>query len=319
MISTDLANRPKAQWRQSTGKWRRSTKDLVGRSTIIWYNSKHQYTKSTMEIWNVSRDRCQQSAKGMLFRSVSKWNQTTDQLHRVARIEDSKDHTTSEQQPEQKSSSLPHSPQSRFYSRAPSNAGTESPKSIATQSHLSPQQQIRGFYKAIVPVMSLVAQTKQLRNEKRASLGEIEAEWINSTITDAENAADGLSAFLKPFWVNQSKCNGWNRDHYNHASKKESCMLLCHSRVETVFGHLHALEMTSAPKDETIIAESTVSSGTPVIPEPSGETQVISVFELPSSPANVEQAVPRIIVTQYDGERDEGTNLQRDVRTEELR
>ncbi|KAJ5130889.1 uncharacterized protein N7515_006928 [Penicillium bovifimosum] len=254
-----------------------------------------------MDMRNVSKDRCQQSTKGMPFRAVSKWNQT-DKLHRVARLEDSDEHAL-----DQNPSSAPSPP--RFYSRTSSNTKTESssgPKSITTQSHLSPEQQIRGFYNAIVPVMSLVAQTKQLRNEKIASLGEIEDEWISSTIADAENAADDLSVLLKPFWVKQSNCNGWNRDHYNHASKKESWMLLCHSRVETVLGHLHALKVTSG---------SAVPSGTPVISEISSETQIVSVFEVPSTPATVEKAVPRIIVTQWDGEHDARMD-QKDVRTE---
>ncbi|KAJ5551401.1 hypothetical protein N7535_000649 [Penicillium sp. DV-2018c] len=269
MTSTDLEKYPKAQWRQSAGKWRRSTKALVGRSTMVWYNSKHRYSKST-----------------------------TDRSHRIARPED-----PNEQTPDHTSSSAPRSSHSRFYSRASSNEKTESSsaKSITSQSHLSPEQQIRGFYKAIVPVMSLVAQTKQLRNEKVASLGEIEDEWISSTIADAENAADELSAVLKPFWVNQSNCNGWNRDHYNRALKKESLMLLCHSRLETVFGHLRALKVTSSSADSS----STVKL--------SGETQV---FELSTSLAPAEQAVPKIIVTQWDGEHDACMD-QRDLKTGE--
>jgi hypothetical protein len=39
--------------------------------------------------------------------------------------------------------------------------------------------------------------TRQLRDDKRTVLGDIELEWVNSTITDAENAATDLVLELK--------------------------------------------------------------------------------------------------------------------------
>lgn len=332
MISTDLTTRPKNQWKQSTRKWRRSTQDLVGRSTVVWQNSKYHYHQSTMEIWHKStdtwtssKDRCQQSAKSALGRTVWRWNQTADQVHRAARIEGlNKDATDQPQQTV--SSSSPPSPQSRFYSRVRNSSdstkpssNTKAPTANVTRPSLSPEQQIKGFYEATILVRSLVAQTKQVRDKKSEHLGDIELEWINSNISDAEKTINDLFAFVEPFWINQCKttgdishsCNAWSHHDYQRARKKESRMLLSHSKVQTVFGHLDSVQMTLGPEDESCFTA-------PVVSELSSETHVVSVFELPSSSATkielsaelpssylakAELPVPKIIVTQYDGDQ----------------
>ncbi|KGO60084.1 hypothetical protein PEX2_035910 [Penicillium expansum] len=319
MLPTDFAYRPKGQL---TGKLQRSTRGLIGRSAAMWDNSKHRYQQSKMEIWhksadtlNDSKDRCHQSAKLMLYRSVSKWNQSADQLHRVARIEDITQHVTARDGQTQEQTT----PQSRFYSRAlhskstnsSTNPKTTSPstkvKSIksasVTGSLISPEEQIRGLYEETVLVNSMAKQTRQLRDNKSTVLGEIELEWVNSTITDAENAANDLAAFVKQFQhISPQRRSSWKRRDYEVALKKESRMLLSHGKVETVLTHLGSLPSTLG-RDKAFFSPSEVST---VASELAYETSVVSVFELPClSPVKAERPIPKIIVTQHDGEYDD--------------
>ncbi|KAJ5163488.1 uncharacterized protein N7500_007558 [Penicillium coprophilum] len=322
MAPADLAHRPKSQL---TEKLQRSTKNLVGRSTAMWDDSRYRYHQSTMELWhrsadtlNDSKDRCQRSAKSMLYRSVSKWNQSADQLYRAARIEDTEQHVTAGDGKTQE----PMFSQSRFYSRAlnsqpisPSQTpDTTSPstkvrsiKSVSvTVSSLSPDKQIEGLYEATELVNSTVGHTRDLRDDKRTALGEIELEWIDSTITEAENAVNDLASFVKHFRQTRPQAHrSWKRRDYGLALKKESRMLLSHDKLETVLGHLDSLPSTSS-KDESFFSPSEVSMVTPAIPELSSETSVISVFELPGlNPVKNERPVPKIIVTQHDGDHDD--------------
>jgi hypothetical protein len=173
-------------------------------------------------------------------------------------------------------------------------------------------EQIRAFHEASVVVNSLVEATKRLRDDKDYVLGEIELDWINSTIADADNAVRELSAFMAPFWANQynntrtsfSDHETWTRRDYQRALKKESRLISMHKRVETVFGHLQSLPEelnASGPgsKDGSLVTSLGSS-------ELVSATRVISVVELPGqSPVTRDQAelhmpIPKIIVTHYD-------------------
>ncbi|CAG8164883.1 unnamed protein product [Penicillium nalgiovense] len=294
MVPT-VAHRPEGQLK---GKLQRSTRELVGRSTAIWDNSKYRCHQSTMEIWhksadtlNDSKDRCHQSVKLMLYRSVSKWNQSADQLHRVARIEDTTQYVPARDEKTQEQTPTQYHPQSRFYSPQ-STASPPNPKttSLSTKaasikstsaSGLSLSlEQIRVFHEATVPVNSTVKQARQLRDDKRTALGEIELEWINSTITDAENAANDLAAFVKQF---------------KQTSPQDRSSWKCRDYESTTLG-----------KDEGFFSPSEVSTALFPISELPCETSVISVFELPCiSPAKTERPIPKIVVTQYDDDRDD--------------
>ncbi|KAJ5384633.1 hypothetical protein N7517_002544 [Penicillium concentricum] len=320
MAPTDLAHRPKSQL---TGKLQRSTRNLVGRSTAMWDDSKYRYHQSTMEIWhksadtlNDSKDRCQRSAKSIIYRSVSKWNQSADQIYRAARIEDTKQHVTaSDVNPQEQMFS-----QSRFYSRAlnsqpinpsptPVSPSTrvQSIKSVSvTVSSLSPEEQIGGFYEAAILVNSTAKQTRHLRDDRMTVLGEIELEWIDSTITDGENAANDLAAFVQQFRQTRPQEHKiWKRRDYELALKKESRMLLSHDKLETALGHLESLP-TTLSKDESFFSPSEVSMVAPAIPELPSETSAISLFELPClSNVKAERPVPKIVVTQHDGDHED--------------
>ncbi|KAJ5834917.1 hypothetical protein N7447_000943 [Penicillium robsamsonii] len=320
MAPADLTHRPKSRL---TGKLQRSTRNLVGRSTAMWDDSKYRYHQSTMETWhksadtlNDSKDRCQRSAKSIIYRSVSKWNQSADQVYRAARIEDTKQHATaSDVKPREQVFS-----QSRFYSRIlnsqpinpspiPVSPSTKVPsiKSVSVSvSSLSPEEQIGGFYEATVLVNSTAEQTRHLRDDKRTVLGEIELEWIDSTITDAENGANDLAAFVNQFRQVRSRAHTiWKRRDYELALKKESRMLLSHEKLETVLGHLHSLP-TTLSKDESFFSPSEVSMVAPAIPELPSKTSVISLLELPGlSHVEAERPIPKIVVTQHDGDHED--------------
>ncbi|KAI2689204.1 hypothetical protein CBS147332_5266 [Penicillium roqueforti] len=269
---------------------------------------------------NNSTDRCHQSTELMLYRPVSKRNQSADQLHRVARVEDTtqqvgaRDGQTQEQTP----------PQSRFYSRAFNSQSTNSSPNPKTTSRstkvksiksasvtgpsLSLEEQIGGFYKATILVRSTVKQARQLRDDKRALLGEIELEWINSTITGAETAANDLAASVKRFKQSspQNRCS-WKRRDYEVTLEKESRVLLAHDKVKTVLSHLGSLQLTLG-KDELFFSPSEVSMVASAILELPSETTVLSEFEL--LPVKPERPIPKIVVTQYDDDNEYSHSYQ---------
>jgi hypothetical protein len=178
-------------------------------------------------------------------------------------------------------------------------------------------EQIGAFKEASGIVISLVEATKRLRDDKVHVLGEIELDWINSTIADAETAANDLSAFVTPFWFKGQTepydHKTWTRRDYQRALKKESRAILSHTRVETVFGHLGPLpvELKSSDngsKDEEFVASLGVS-------ELGSSTRVVSVVELPGqSPVVGHQAklpmpIPKIVVTQHDDDIDDKSSV----------
>ncbi|KGO71822.1 hypothetical protein PITC_028250 [Penicillium italicum] len=293
MVPTDFVHRPRGQL---TGKLQRSTWGLTGRLAAMWDNSKCRYQQSTTETWHKS----------------------ADQLHRVARIEDTTQHVKARYKQTQQQTQEQTTPQSRFYSQVLSSKSTNSSPNPKTTSHSikvkstistsvtggsnSPEAQIRGFYEETVLVNSMVKQTKQLRDDKRAVLGEIELEWVNSTITDAENAANDLAAFVKQAKnVSSKDRSSWKRRDYEVALKKKSRMLLSHGKVETVLNHLSSLPSILGG-DKAFFSPSKVLT---VASEPPCATNVISVFELPClSPVKAERPIPKIVVTQHDGPYD---------------
>ncbi|KXG46986.1 uncharacterized protein PGRI_037320 [Penicillium griseofulvum] len=263
-----------------------------------------------------TRDRCQRSGKSTLYRSVSKWNQSTEQLSRVLRIEDTKQNATTSDGKAQQTFS-----HSRFYSRAlnsqPTNPSstpnTTSPSTkvkstipVSINGHsLSREEQIGGIHKTIVLVNSTAEQTRHLRDDKKTTLGEIELEWINSTITDTENAANDLAVFVKQFkQISPQDCSSWKCRDYELALEKRSRMLLSHGKLEAVLAHLGSLP-TALSKNEAFFSPSDVSAVTPAISQLPSETSFISVLELPAlSPVKAEQPVPKIVVTQHDSDQD---------------
>jgi hypothetical protein len=240
----------------------------------------------------------------------------------------------------------PPSPTSRYYSQSvnsspsensPPSPEIESPSKVAKGTNgstiadqtLSAEQHIAGLWEASGRVKCVVKQTEELRNEKMHALGEIEGEWISSTIADAESAANDLSSFMDPLWHQSNKIDGltpkerkdWNRRHCQNAVKKETRMGLCYERLETVFGHLKTISPTSelAATEKEEEAALTASGSPPVVAvaaELSGQTTVVSTIELPCpttiSKLQTGRAIPTIIITQYESDDDESDDQSPD-------
>ena len=240
--------------------------------------------------------------------------------------------------------SQPNSPRScrpltsRYYSQSINSSSSESSSSspdiespsavvkssnrpAITEPTLSPEEHIAGLWEASGRIKCVVTQTAELRNEKLHALGEIEGEWINSTIADAESAANDLSSFVDPLWHQSNKIGGltlkerknWKRRDCQNALKKETRMTLCYERLETVFSHLKTISPRSElaateKKEETTVMALESPPVVAVAAELSCQTTVVSTIELPC-PATIlklqtERAIPKIIVTQYDGDDD---------------
>ena len=194
----------------------------------------------------------------------------------------------------------------------------------AVKSSASPKEQIGALYNAASATSLLVDQTRRLRDDRSHILGEIELDWVNSTITEADETSNNLSSFIQPFWVAHCKEADdealerkiWTRHDIQRALKKESRMLQAHSKVETVFGHLASLpaemNISSAElKDVEVLALHGISE----LPT----TRVVSVAELPGDSLPVlnnyaelssPMAIPTIVVTQHDGDEDDDISMR---------
>lgn len=283
----------------------------------------------SIDAWVSSKERCQESATSAVDRSVAKWNQSADQMHQAVRVQQSVNRRSTRPSQTKDNTSPPSSPDSskstsRFY--AQSNTSTPSSpvtkvevpvlntkvvrQSSVVDSSLSPKDQIGALHDAATATGSLVERTKQLRDDRNHILGEIELDWVNSTIAEADSTSSDLSTFIQPFWASQynketTERKSLSRRDIQRALKKESRMLDAHSKVETVFGHLESLpaelNITSVELKDV---ESPTSEGIAELPT----TRVVFIAELPGdSPIASHGAglpssmtIPTIVVTQHE-------------------
>lgn len=192
--------------------------------------------------------------------------------------------------------------------------------SSVVDSALSPKDQIGALHDAATATGSLVERTKRLRDDRNHVLGEIELEWVNSTIAEADSTSSDLSTFIEPFWAAQynkdtTERKSWSRRDIQRALKKESRMLDAHSKVETVFGHLESLPAElNISSTELKDVESPTSQGIAELPT----TRVVFIAELPGDspiespctglPSSI--SIPTIVVTQYEGSDDDASPVR---------
>ncbi|KAJ5294664.1 hypothetical protein PENANT_c006G09578 [Penicillium antarcticum] len=264
----------------------------------------------------------------------------------AARIQSSEKQEPSPPRSQPNSLQSPQTPMSRYYSQSIKSSTSEnhvsspeikSPLTVQKSSNestigeqtLLAEAHIAGLLEASGRVKCVVEQTEQLRNEKMDALGEIEGEWINSTIADAESAADDLLSFINPLWNQSNKTGGltpkerksWKRRDCQTATKKETRMTLGYERLVTVFGHLKTIPPTSelAATERGQEAALAASGSPPVLAvaaELSCQTTVVSTIELPC-PTKIlelqtERAIPKIIVTQYEDDAIDVTSPDRE-------
>lgn len=96
-------------------------------------------------------------------------------------------------------------------------------------------------------VLYQAASAKQQKEFKPELLGEIEYNWIFSTISDADNAARDLAKFVEPYRLGLLKHKGklksttrkrWISKDYQLALEKRSNLDLCQQRLDRAINHL---------------------------------------------------------------------------------
>ncbi|OQD75146.1 hypothetical protein PENDEC_c008G02007 [Penicillium decumbens] len=114
----------------------------------------------------------------------------------------------------------------------------------------TPEEQIRGLLDWTDRVVHQASQAKQLKDTQAESLGEIEHNWISSTICDADNAARDLTKLVEPYRLDMLKHKGkmkaanrkrWSLGDSQLAREKLSELTQSQSRLNRVCNHLQGV------------------------------------------------------------------------------
>ncbi|KAJ5803274.1 uncharacterized protein N7503_005724 [Penicillium pulvis] len=374
MAPTELLTRPAELWQQSTNKMHRSTTDIWRRSTNLWYDSKHMCHQTTMDVWHRSSDsvtnsmnRCLQSTDKLT--TAAKKLQTTGNEAKVvneapiasAKIDPStipapslipntpySPESVGSPEPTKPLPSIqtiqyiPYSkPSSRSRSQSESDTNSTSSSSLSIDLDLDKKnaadQQTKDLIELTKKIDTDLEQAKQLRDSKSSQLGEIEHNWINSTINDAKDSNQEMTQILSSYRLIAEKRKGklglssrkrWRTQDCQRVREKYPRLVLHQSRLEKVLTHLTTTpaspdfspeEPTGASLSELPLCEATVKSlvelpvefevaaSLPVIAElpseslfPANEQGLIG--ELPAVSSSIRRKtmlpIPRIIVTQ---------------------
>lgn len=185
----------------------------------------------------------------------------------------------------------------------------------------TPEKQILKLLNWTDQVVYQASQARRLSNSQAESLGEIEYNWINSTISDADNAARGLAKLVEPYRLDMLKHKGkmksanrkrWTLEDAQLARERLSGLTLFQSRLNRAVDHVKGvISPPESPQeiDGNIVAElpaETRENPPPYVEHPcepsSFESQSTTIVaELPeNSPVNVGSPtpLPKIIVTQ---------------------
>ncbi|KAJ5526911.1 hypothetical protein N7513_011070 [Penicillium frequentans] len=372
MAPTELLTRPAELWQQSTNKMHRSTTDIWRRSTTLWYDSKHMCHQTTMDVWHRSADswthsmnRCLQPTDKLT--TSAKKLQTTGNEAKVpneapitstkidpstlpapALIPNTPYSPESVGSPEptkplpsiQTIQYIPYSkPSSRSRSQSESDTNSTSSSSLSIDLDLDKKnaadQQTKDLIELTKKIDTDLEQAKQLRDSKSSQLGEIEHNWINSTINDAKDSNQEMTQILSFYRLIAEKRKGklglssrkrWRTQDCQRVREKYPRLVLHQSRLEKVLTHLATTpaspdfspeEPTGASLSELPLCEATVKSlvelpvefeiaaSLPVIAElpseslfPANEEGLIGELPAVSSSMRRNMPIPRIIVTQ---------------------
>jgi hypothetical protein len=202
-------------------------------------------------------------------------------------------------------------------------------------SQMTPEKQVLNIIDSTDQVLYQAASAKQLKAFEPELLGEIEFNWVFSTISDADNAARDLAKLVEPYRLEILKHKGklrsasrkrWTLEDSQLALEQQSRLALFQSRLERAVNHLTgditppiSLEQVNGtvivdlgPSDfphRTILAELPTESydappfHTELPARSSSDSDCASsLAELPGdfSPVRLTSSapVPRIIVTQ---------------------
>lgn len=363
MALSEIPNHGREQWQLCANKLNQSTIEMCRRSTSLWHDSKYRCHQTTMEAWHRSADtlsrskiRCHQSTVDVLTRSANKWRQSTECLHSLS--------LTGQKQQDEREKNAASTPdesapstQSRHFAQAqgdfqPLNTPglyvstaidtgtpTSQPIQFPRSHENSAEEQIRDILNLTDRVMYEANHAKQLKSSKTLLLGEIELDWINSTVSEASSAARDLAKLVEPYRLDILKRNGRMRSAHRKSWTLVDCLSACEKfsglvvhqeRLGKVSRHLlevseskgHLFNESSCEIVAELPAEMMEPSQPDVeLPSASPSTTPESETTLVELPANSLvskpqplQLIPKIIVTQAPDEPlsdDPGTPLDR--------
>ncbi|OKO93754.1 hypothetical protein PENSUB_12033 [Penicillium subrubescens] len=217
------------------------------------------------------------------------------------------------------------SPQSPSETRTDSTATSSLSVDLSMQKR-RPDEQVRALLKFIDHVSSQVQKAKRMRDSKSTQLGEIEHNWINSTIVDADDSARELAALLELCRLDMAKRKGkgkigstnrkqWKFQGRGRAEEKQSRLVRYQCRLDRVLNHLENLQIpqevpahepaaktaaelwVTEPVAKSVVELSSDASPDPVaeLPSDMSPEPKTPVAELPSSSATLPSSSGTII------------------------
>lgn len=366
--TTDAWRRSSNSLSNSKDRCHQSTMDLWQRSSNTWKNSKTRCRQSTAEMLSRSAIKLYQSTDRLhkspyaSDRALENSNQSTQasksnpslpsSLHRNSLPAESFSQCTQFSQPSTSPnpsqdsqppqySTLPKSPQNSQSSQSSPSSDTSTDSMPPKYQIIDPSsddksqdQQIRELLNMTDHTFFRLHQAKQLRNSKSVLLGEIEHNWINSTITDAQRTGQDLAKLVEPHRLDMAKRKGkitaankkrWKLEDCQKACEKQASLILHQDRLDKVFTHLQNI-VTTEEETSPELSPNSVESHPDTIPEleatkpplaeligdaefipapaelPSDSNPETIIAELPcDSPilrAKPVQPVPKIIITR---------------------
>ncbi|CAI7637349.1 unnamed protein product [Penicillium manginii] len=282
--TVDAWQRSTNTWKNSKARCRQSTAEMLNRSAVKLYQSTDRLQKlphapnkalENHQGQNIQASESTASLSSSLHHQPSLSAEPSPQS-----IQGSQQSTSSKSSPKSQpphNSTAPESPQTSQSSEssespvslissksghALSESSTDSmpPKyQLINPSSKDQQQelQIRELLNMTDTTFFQLHQAKQLRNSKSSLLGEIEHQWINSTINDALQAGQILVKLLEPHRLDMVKRKGkitssnkkrWKNEDCLKAYEKQSNLILHQERLDKVFAHLKNLV---PPQEET--------------------------------------------------------------------
>lgn len=310
-------------WKNSKDMCRQPTAGMLARSANRIYQSTDRLQQMHLPEHPTKQEKlpAQQNSK-LSSISTTKITQTSESPQEVRPAETRSLPETSKSSPSQPEISKP-SPSSASSSpsqsspvssiSSPSSASPQSPRETGTDStaisslsvDLSiqkrrPDEQIRGLLKFTHHISSQVQEAKRLRDSKSTQLGEIEHNWINSTIVDADDSARELAALLEPCRLDMAKRKGkgkisstnrkqWKFQGRGRAEEKQSRLVRYQCRLDRVLNHLENLKIppevpAQEPAANTAAKLSVTDPVAKSVSELSSDASRDLVAELPPEP-----------------------------------
>lgn len=177
---------------------------------------------------------------------------------------------------------------------------------------LKPEDQARALFDSVDEIVAQVVHAKHLRGSRSTEMGEIECNWVNSTITNTEMSARDLARVMETYRQDMAKNKGkisssnrktWKNKDFQLAEEKQIHLLSQRDQLEKVITHIQdhsspseasssPVESPRTPDEPTIEAVVELASSAPVpVSELPADQEILELdatsvlAELPSEPA----------------------------------